>query len=111
MRLAPHVPSQAPLRPPDSALRFSLARLRPDGGCSALSLLASPSPERAVPFRRKGTAGLTARNDVRGASTAKPQLQGVGQNAGMVVTVPGHVPALPLTRGCPVHRSADLQQL
>ena len=86
MRLPPHVPSQAPLHPPRSALRFSQARLRQRWGCSALSLLASPSPEGAVPFRRKAAAGLTERIDVRVAPTEKKQLRALAQTAGMAVS-------------------------
>ncbi len=86
MRLPPHVPFQAPLRLPGSALRFSRARLRQRRACSALTLLASPLPEAAVPFRRKAALGLTERLDVRVAPAEKAQLRGIARDAGVAVS-------------------------
>jgi hypothetical protein len=86
MRLPPHVPSQTPLRLLRSALRFSQARLRQKGSCSALSLLACPSLQETVPFRRKGAAGLTERIDVRVAPAEKAQLRGIARDAGIAVS-------------------------
>ena len=86
MRLPPHVPSQAPLRLPHSALRFSQARLRQRRACSALTLLASPLPEAAVPFRKKAAEGLTERLDVRVAPGEKAQLRDIARDSGLAVS-------------------------
>jgi hypothetical protein len=86
MRLPPHVPSQAPLRPARSALRFSQTGLRQTRSCSALPLLAvGRSDATAMPFRRKGKAGLTARLDVRVSPAEKEQLGGIAHEAGLPV--------------------------
>ena len=86
MRLLPHVPSQAPLRPAHSALRFSQVRLRQKAGCSALPLLACPLPEAAVPLRSKAPIGLTERLDVRVAPAEKAQLRSIARDAGVAVS-------------------------
>lgn len=86
MRLPPHVPSQAPLRLPRSALRFSQARLRQMPGCSALALLASLPPESAVPFRKKAAVGLTERLDVRVAPGEKQRIRALAESAGLAVS-------------------------
>src|SRR5579863_5853413 len=86
MRLPPHVPSQAPLRPAHSALRFSQTGLRQTRSRSALSLLAAGRSEAPrMPFRRKGPAGLTARLDVRVAPGEKEQLAVIARDAGLAV--------------------------
>ena len=86
MRLPPHVSSQAPLRPANSALRFSQARLRRSRRCSALPLLAPSRTEKSrVPFARKGEAGLTERLDVRVAPVEKEQLRRIAADAGLAV--------------------------
>src|SRR4051812_15162646 len=86
MRLAPHVSSQAQLRPTRSALRFSQARLRQTRGCSAHSLLApNRTKTRPMPFARKGTAALTERLDVRVAPEEKEQLRRIATDAGISV--------------------------
>src|SRR5690242_12755270 len=86
MRLTPHVPCQAPLRPARSALRFSQARLRQTRGCSAHSLLAPRRTEaRTMPFARKGTTALTERLDVRVAPGEKEQLRRIAADAGISV--------------------------
>jgi hypothetical protein len=86
MRLPPHVSSQAPLRPARSALRFSQAGLRQTRRHSALTLLAAGRSEAlAMPFRRKASAGLTARLDVRVAPAEKEQLAVIARDAGLAV--------------------------
>ena len=86
MRLAPHVSSQGRDRPDRSALRFSQPELREIQGCSALSLLATRPPREPMPFRRKGTANLTVRLDVRVAPGEKDQLRGIARAAGLAVS-------------------------
>ena len=86
MRLAPHVSSQGPLRPDRSALRFSQPRLRQTWGCSALPLLASPRRRARVPFRKKGTASLTERLNIRLAPGEKQQLCGIARDSGLSVS-------------------------
>src|SRR6188508_3382606 len=86
MRPAPHVPSQAQLRPARSALRFSQARLGQTRGRSAHSLLAPSRTEpRPMPFVRKGIAALTERLDVRVAPAEKEQLRRIAADAGISV--------------------------
>jgi hypothetical protein len=86
MRLPPHVPSQAPLRPARSALRFSPARLRQIQSCSAFALLAViRSEEPPMPFARRGVAALTARLDVRVAPDEKTRLRAIADAAGIAV--------------------------
>jgi hypothetical protein len=70
MRLPPHVPSQVPLRPVRSALSL---------------LAAGRSEAAALPFRRKGPTGLTARLDVRVAPGEKEQLAAIARDAGLAV--------------------------
>jgi hypothetical protein len=86
MRLAPHVSSQAPLRPTHSALRFSQVRLRQKASRSALPLLASRSPEDHVAFRRKAEVGLTERLDVRVTPAEKDRVRALARAAGLAVS-------------------------
>jgi hypothetical protein len=86
MRLAPHVPSQGPLRPGRSALRFLHPRLRQTRDCSALSLLASLQQRTRVPFGKKGPAGLTERLNIRLAPGDKQQLCGIARGGGLSVS-------------------------
>jgi hypothetical protein len=85
MRLAPHVPVQAPLRQARSALRFSQARLRP-GSHSALSLLAAWTHGTVLmPFRKRGAVALTERLDIRVSPAEKQELRDIAGAARMTV--------------------------
>src|SRR5579871_6067610 len=87
MRLTPHVSSQGALRPGRSALRFSQPRLRQTGGCSALRFSQPRAPRGGVvPFRSKGTTGLTARLNVRLAPAEKAELGALAREAGLAVS-------------------------
>jgi mobilization protein NikA len=85
-RLAPHVSEQAQDRAVGSALRFS-PPARVVGGCSALRFSQPESPEASpMPFRRKGTAALTMRLDVRVAPDEKDQIRDIAVAAGRGVS-------------------------
>jgi hypothetical protein len=87
MRLTPHVSSQGPLRSGRSALRFSQPELRHPRGCSALRFSQPTTAQAlAMPFRRKGPSGLTARLDVRVAPGEKARLRAFAREAGLAVS-------------------------
>src|SRR6266498_1574596 len=84
MRLAPHVPFQG--AESRSALRFSRPGRTMRPGCSALALLAVQTGRAdAMPFRKKGPAGLTERLDIRVSPAEKEQLRVLAARAGMPV--------------------------
>ena len=87
MRLPPHVPSQAPLRPARSALRFSQVGLRQTRSMLGAVASRSRSDRRRQRCRFVGReqAGLTARLDVRVAPAEKEQLAGSLATAGIAV--------------------------
>jgi hypothetical protein len=85
MRLPPHVPSQGPLRPAHSALRFSPGLASPWGLLGAPLLAASGPEARLMPFAVKGAAPLTERLDVRVSPAEKEQLREIAAAAGVPV--------------------------